>query len=169
MNIKLDLDTIFYIVVSIIIIAASTLGRKRKKTATQIPRQEYSPGEDKQPFSPEILFNPADFLKNTMMQATNLEDQYMKETGSQSLEEQYMQETEAQSLEEIIDEEELIPDEEAANLSPETVTKQAIPPEPQPVADDKLAEVLDERRIFHDADDLRRAVIYSEILRRPDY
>ena len=156
MKIKLDLDTIFYIVVSIIIIAASTFGRKRKKTASQVPQQEFPLGEEKQPFMPEIQFNPADFLKNTVMQATSLEEQYMKET-------------EAQSLEEIIDEEELITDEVTAYLSPETVIKQATPPEPQPPADDKLAEVLDERRIFHDADDLRKAVIYSEILRRPDY
>ena len=96
---KLDIDTILYIVISIIIIAASSLGRKKRKPAQQVPLQEREEAGDDSVDLPVGQFAQARALFKTIS-----EPMTSVSPGWDSAEDS--------PLEQIFDEEELIEDEE---------------------------------------------------------
>jgi|GEM_PF-3521759 len=152
---KIGTDTIFYIIIAIVILA-STVARKKKKIVPQVPSQDHTADKGTGSGMPGKPFSPADFFREAMMQAAGIEKQPVYQT-------------EAQSLEQIIDEEEMIPDEEAVYTS-EIKDKASVPfPSPGPDITHISIEEPGVRKLFQDPEDIRKAVIFSEVLKRPDY
>jgi hypothetical protein len=156
---KIDVDTIFYIILSIIILIVSGLGSRRKKRAEQAKNTMPSP--EKAYGGPE---------ERKMAQARRpAEDPF--ERLEQILSGQPRYETlEGESLEVIDDEEEAILDEEEAILDEEEEITEAPLFEEDDYDYDQPAESEDEtetgKRLFGDLDEISRAVIYSEIFPR---
>jgi hypothetical protein len=152
---KIGIDTIFYIIIAIIILA-TTLNRKRKKVLSKVPLQDSPSDENLQPERMEKPFSPADFFREAMMQVTNIEEQQVFKT-------------EEQSLEQIIDEEEMIPDEEATIISEQKERAKVTVPGTEPDVTILIPEEPDDKRLFKNPEDIRKAIIFSEVLNRPDY
>jgi hypothetical protein len=152
---KIDIDTIFYIILSIIILVVSGLGSRRRKQAQQMKTVAPSsarpvaldPEEKKisQPRQPAL--DPFERLEQIL-------------TGQSQYETM-----EGESLEVLEDEEQTIIDEEEEYLAEPVPQQKAHPP-------DLAYETGDEQGkkslggLFRDVDEITRAVIYSEILPR---
>lgn len=152
---KIGIDTIFYIIIAVVILA-TTLNRKRKKVLPKVPVQDSPSDENLQPGRMQKPFSPADFFREAMMQVTNIEEQQVFKT-------------EAQSLEQIIDEEEMIPDEEAAIIAEQKEKAKVTIPGPGPDVTILIPEEPGDKKLFKDTEEIRKAIIFSEVLKRPDY
>jgi len=174
---KVDIDTILYIIISIIIIAASTLGRRRKKSAQQAPPQgQAEDGQTAMDF-PLGPFSEAGTLFETVTEPEDTGIEYAVLTEEPAEEDQ--------PLEQIIDEEEMIVDEKAAILEePRAIKDQekeiysgGMEADEEIMADagageetmDGPEEQTEDGELFRNPSEIQRAVIYSEILKRPDY
>jgi hypothetical protein len=167
---KIDIDSIFYIILSIIILAVSGLGSRRRRQAQQAnkavpsPGQTYGRDEDEEMKIPQArrpVQDPFDRLEEIL-------------TGQPRYES-----LEGESLEVLEDEEEAILDEEEAILDQrkaildeeEEITKAPIP-EMEEMQYDLPEEGESEkykgnvRGLFRDLDEVTRAFIYSEIFPR---
>ena len=152
---KIDIDTIFYIILSIIILIVSGLGSRRRKLAQQEKKTVPSPGQAYGE-GPEQVPVP--------QTRKRIEDPFERLEYFLSGQPRY-ETLEGESLEVIEDEEETIMDEE-----------KQISKAPGPAAD-RLGSNLQEARkeetarrsmrdLFGDLDEITRAVIYSEIFPR---
>ena len=160
---KFEIDTILYIVISIIIIAASTLGRKKRKLVQQAPRQPKAEGGEETENFPFGPFSKAKTMFESVSEQLEpgLFDEYSRED---------------QPLEQIVDEEEMILEaqkmmEEKEAFIQEQVLKEEFTSEGV-AGGEEAPEVKDEKEdegLFSDPSDIRRAIIYSEILKRPEY
>ena len=152
---KIGIDTIFYIIIAIVILA-TTLNRKRKKVLPKAPMQDSPSDENLQPGRMGKPFSPADFFREAMMQVTNIEEQQVFKT-------------EEQSPEQIIDEEVMIPDEKTVYVSDQKEKAPVTVPGPEPDITHIIPEEKDDRKLFKDPEEIRKAIIFSEVLNRPDY
>lgn len=151
---KIDIDSIFYIILSIIILAVSGLGRRRKKLN--------QPMKNPLPSSARTgTLKPEDM---TITRPRSPVDPF--ERLEQILTGQPQYETlEGESLEDLEDEEKMIMDEEeaySAAAEPQQMEYQpGLPPEKD---DEQSKQVV--AGLFRDLDEITRAIIYSEILPR---
>ena len=153
---KIDIDTIFYIILSIIILVVSGLGSRRRRQAQQgnkgLPssRQPFGREEDEEIMIPQARRTVGDPFER-LEQILGGQPQYESMEG--------------ESLEVIEDEEESIMDEEEEIIKapfPEMQEMKYDLPEEGEAAKDARNVV----GLFNDLDDITRAVIYSEILPR---
>jgi FtsZ-interacting cell division protein ZipA len=152
---KIDIDTIFYIILSIIILVVSGLGSRRRKQAQQMKR----------PVSSAARLSQQELDEMEIPQARGpVPDPF--DRLEQILTGQSRYETlEGESLEVMEDEEEMIMDEEEKIMvSPITEMKQ----EQQDITTEEEDEFVKRPRkdLFEDVDEITRAIIYREILPR---
>jgi hypothetical protein len=191
---KADIDSIVVIIVSLLFIILGALTRSRKKRRTVQPNIQ-SRQNSKQPFKDKILLNekatmisdPFDKLErmfNIYEQTDNQEDESPE--FSEVKEEQYYGEPadKARSLEVPVDSEpqslEVIIDEETEYLREKEISKSAEKKERDFDEMDltwqaKRTDIKPEDKpktkipLFENIDDIKKAVIYSEILNRREY
>jgi predicted secreted protein len=152
---KIDLDAIFYIILSIIILIVSGLGSRRRKQAQQMkgtvpstaqtPAQERSEIETPQARSPVV--DPFERLEQIL-------------TGQSRYET-----LEGESLEVIEDEEEAIVDEEEEIMEP-TIPEMEEKTYHLPVETEADDTKMDLKDLFRDVNEITKAFIYSEIFPR---
>ncbi len=152
---KIDLDAIFYIILSIIILIISGLGSRRKKLTQPMKRSAPSVGQ-----------SPGQGVDEMEMRRSRqpVPDPFAR--LEQILTGQSPYETlEGESLEVIEDEEEMIvKEEEKVMVSPVTEGKPAVYDTPLKVEGKTVKRTMDD--LFGDMDEITRAIIYSEILPR---
>lgn len=143
---KIDIDSIFYIILSIIILVVSGLGSRRRKKAQQMKKPTHSVARPvTQPRQPAL--DPFSRLE----QILTGQSQYGIQEG--------------ESLEVLEDEEQIIIDEEEEYLAePVPQQKEKRPDLNYETEDDQEEKSLD--GLFSDVDEITRAIIYSEILPR---
>ncbi|KPK88078.1 MAG: hypothetical protein AMS27_00570 [Bacteroides sp. SM23_62_1] len=157
---KIDIDTIFYIVISILILIVTGLSRRKKKGTI--------PGQGSQNIPGQVPGRSPDVTSSSAEES--ISDPFER------LEKLFLQpETvptpESVTLEEIVDEEEayFMEKEASSKAEPE---KQKIPDKAKeqeikpPRDEDKQYPDLN---LFKDIDELKRAVIYAEILNRKEF
>jgi FtsZ-interacting cell division protein ZipA len=152
---KIDIDSIFYIILSIIILVVSGLGSKRRRQSQQMKKTYPAPaqGGTQEPEAREIPRPP-----NPVVDPFERLEQIL---SGQS---QY-ENLEGESLEVLEDEEQRIIDEEEAYLAPQVPQQERVRTGfPVKTEDEQRDKSLD--CLFRDMDDITRAVIYSEILPR---
>ena len=143
---KIDIDSIFYIILSIIILVVSGLGSRRRKKAQQMKKPTHSVARPvTQPRQPAL--DPFSRLE----QILTGQSQYGIQEG--------------ESLEVLEDEEQIIIDEEEEYLAePVPQQEEKRPDLNYETEDDQEEKSLD--GLFSDVDEITRAIIYSEILPR---
>lgn len=150
---KIDIDSIFYILLSIVILVVSGLGSRRRKQAQQMKKPAPAAGQPGfgEPEVPEMPRPSRSFTDPF----EKLEQILMGQTRYDTLE--------GESLETLEDEEEAIVEEK--NMAAPVV--QDKPPlhdfhtEEEDTQDENTLDGL-----FRDTNEITRAIIYSEILRR---
>jgi len=159
---KIDIDTIFYIIISIIILALTGLTRRKKKTAIPKPvldsmreqRSELSREEGSND-NGDIISDPFDRL-----------EKLFAEPEPDSV-------PQAVSLEEIIDEEtEYMKEKEAAsNATPpeKEITKEDLSQKSFQTQDEDKVKKIRKLKLFGNVDEFKKAVIYTEIMNRKQY
>jgi hypothetical protein len=152
---KIDIDSIFYIVLSIIILAVSGLGRRRKKQAQQMNKPAPAAGQAHARQTEEMgLPKPRGLFADPF---EKLEQILMGQTQYGTLE--------GESLEVLDDEEEAIIIEEenltAKVTREEKARRHVVTTETEDKQGNKGLDGL-----FGDKDEIIRAIIYSEILPR---
>lgn len=152
---KIDIDTIFYIILSIIILVVSGLGSRRRKQARQMNKSApfASQPDTRKPEEMEVpkprgpVIDPFDRLEQILTGQTRYETM------------------EGESLEVLEDEEEAIVDEEEEYLAAPVPQQEAKRPKSTAETEDEQGKKsLDD--LFGDVDEVTRAIIYSEILPR---
>jgi hypothetical protein len=152
--VKIDIDSIFYIILSIIILAVSGLGRRRKK--------QNQPMKNPLPSSAQAgTREPRDM---TFTRPRGPVDPFERLEQILTGQPQY-QTLEGESLEDLEDEEQMIVDEE------ETYSAAAEPQQMEPGASLPAEKEGEQMKLgmlglFQDLDEITRAIIYSEILPR---
>ena len=143
---KIDIDSIFYIILSIIILAVSGLGSRRRKKAQQIKKPTHSVARPvTQPRQPAL--DPFSRLEQIL-------------TGQSPY-----GTLEGESPEVMEDEEQMIIDDEEEILAEPVPQKKVHKPDfTYETEDDQGTKSLD--GLFGDVDEITRAIIYSEILPR---
>ncbi len=151
---KIDIDSILYIVITIVILVISGLGSRRKKKMQQM-KTPAAPGSG--------LFEPGETDEpQAQQEATNPFERFEQILSGQTPKTWTMEE---ESPETIVDEEELIPEE----------IKERTQEEETEVWEDKTAkeeiqtEEPEEKTLpglFENVNEIKRAVIYNEILNR---
>ncbi len=143
---KIDIDSIFYIILSIIILVVSGLGSRRRKKAQQMNKPTPSAARlVTQPRQPSL--DPFDRLEQILTGQSRY--------GT----------LEGESLEVLEDEEQIIIDEKEEYLAAPVPQQEVQQPDfTAETEDDQGKESPD--GLFRDADEITRAIIYSEILPR---
>jgi hypothetical protein len=174
---KLDIDSILYIIITIAILVISGLGSRRKKRAQQMEAEAQAAAEEdaelaeerkEETVPPPPTFNIFDSVRKT---TERIEQQVSSDPLSRlekflTGQEPRVVSMEGETLEETVDEEEQILAEIRSRKEPES-------------DEDKMAAVYgsaedtedNEREsnlhgLFENIDEIKRAVIYSEILNR---
>ena len=152
---KIDIDSIFYIILSIIILAVSGLGSRRRKKAQQMKKSTSS-------FARPVTQDPEEIKISQSRQPaldpfSRLEQILTGQSPYGTLE--------GESPEVMEDEEQMIIDDEEEILA-EPVPQQEVhkPDFNYETEDDQGTKNLD--GLFGDVDEITRAIIYSEILPR---
>lgn len=152
---KIDIDSIFYIVLMIILLVISGLGSRRKKKAQKMNKPLPSsaqagtqePVDLTFPKSRAPVIDPFEKLEQIL-------------TGQSRYESM-----EGESLETLEDEEQMIIDEKSAYLDTPVPKQQEKEPDLiEQTEDDKEEKNID--GLFQDVNEVTRAIIYSEILPR---
>jgi FtsZ-interacting cell division protein ZipA len=178
---KINVDTILYVVIMIAILVISGLGSRRKKKLLQMqpPASPGSTGDDTQPektgpasrdafdqFRSRFATGPQSTPKpgtspsrQTAMDPFQRLEQFI--TGQQP----EIESMEGESLETIVDEEEMIMEEihksrEETPIQPPSGT---VDEEPMQIT---KPETIDLTGLFEGKDKIKKAIIYSEILKR---
>jgi hypothetical protein len=152
---KIDIDSIFYIILMVILLVVSGLGSRRRKQAQQMKKPLPSSAQagtrepeelaESKPRSPAM--DPFERLEQIL-------------TGQSRYESM-----EGESLEVLEDEEEMIIDEEEAYLATQVdQEKDSIPDFTVETEDGQGKKSID--GLFKDVNEITRAIIYSEILPR---
>lgn len=159
MKIDLDSISIFYIILSILIVALSVLGRKRKKPVPRIPQQEGYREEYGEPDDTATLQKP---LQTVTDPFDKLEQLFGFSNEIESFEDE--------SLDETYDEEEQLEDEEKSVTTPD---QESLVEEQQDldisVSEEDEEFEKDWVQLFREPDEIKKAIIYSEILHRKEY
>jgi len=159
---KIDLDTIFYIVITIVILALTGLSRRKKKRP--VPGHELQGMDEQESEYPqnERLSDTEDVISDPFERLENLFKQPEPVDTPRVV-----------SLEEIVDEEtEYLEEKEAASkakppgeeILKEDYTKQSLQMEEE--IEERMNKTL---KLFENIDELKKAVIYAEILNRKEY
>jgi hypothetical protein len=152
---KMDIDAIFYIILSIIILVVSGLGSRRRKQAQQMKATGTPAGR---PGSPgPVASKPEGPGQPAMDPFERLEQILTGQTRYESLE--------GESLEVLEDEEESIVDEEEEVYEAPVKEMKAQDNEPLLVGKEQGTGIAVEG-LFKDLDEITRAFIYSEIFPR---
>ncbi|MFC2081198.1 hypothetical protein ACFLR8_03210 [Bacteroidota bacterium] len=154
---KIDIDSILYIVITIALLVISGLGSRRKKKLRQMGESSTT-GAAGNPDSPKDM-DAASVQQEPINPFDRLE-QFLTGQPPPKLEKM-----EAESLETIVDEEELILEE----IQKSNQEKQTEVPVYTSKDDDPLPEGPEIRVLpgfFENNNEIRKAVIYSEILKR---
>jgi hypothetical protein len=169
---KINVDTILYVVIMIAILVISGLGSRRKKKLLQMqpPASPGSTGDDTQPektgpasrfaTGPQSTPKPGTSpSRQTAMDPFQRLEQFI--TGQQPV----IESMEGESLETIVDEEEMIMEEihksrEETPIQPPSGT---VDEEPMQIT---KPETIDLTGLFEGKDKIKKAIIYSEILKR---
>ena len=152
---KIDIDSILYIIIMVIILVISGLGSRRKKLAQKMNKPIPStarPGTQE----PEDITLPKP--RGPVMDPFDRLEQIL--TGQSRYDTM-----EGESLEVLEDEEQVIIDEEEEYLAAQVSQKE----EKQPVSTNETEDEQGEKSLdglFGDVDEVTRAIIYSEILPR---
>jgi hypothetical protein len=172
--VKVDFDSILYIVITLVIIVISALGSRRKRLQkTQAPAppgtDPVEPVEKKTPFT-DFIKEAAQAVSADTYEASETDLQQKTATPLERLEqfltgqEPGYASTEGESLETIVDEEEQILEEMQADSEEEQ--HELIGHEPDIDAIRKADSEKNHLDLFTDVDEIKKAVIYSEILKR---
>lgn len=150
---KIDIDSIFYIILSIIILAVSGLGRRRKK--------QNQPMKNPRPSAQAGTREPKDMTITRPRRPVDPFERLEQILTGQS---QY-QTLEGESLEDLEDEEQMIMDEEEAySAAAEPQQMEYQPGLPLEKEGEQIEQGM--LGLFQDLDEITRAIIYSEILPR---
>ena len=157
---KIDIDTIFYIVISILILLITGLSRRKKKAAAPTTGLQNMQNQDREA--------PRNELKNDMEMSVH--DPFVR-LEKLFLQPEPVSTPEAVSLEELVDEETeyLKEKENASQTSPveQQIHTKDLNQESIQLLDKDIQDLkLD---LFPDADELKKAIIYAEILKRKEY
>jgi len=152
---KIDIDSIFYFILMIIILVVSGLGSRRRKQAQKMNKplpSSAQPGtQDPEgiafPGSPRPAVDPFERLEQIL-------------TGQSRYESM-----EGESLEEIVDEEEMIIERASAPVTPQVPEKEAEQSDLKVETEDDQGKIGVDG-LFQDVNEITRAIIYSEILPR---
>ena len=171
---KLDFDTILYIVITLAILVISALGSRRKKRLqkTQSPAppgtDSSEPLEKETPFL-DLIKKSAQAVSEDPYQETRRGPQQQITNPLERLEqfltgqEPRYASAEGESLETIVDEEEQILEEIQGNSREEDYNvAEQIPENEYNKADPEKNQL----GLFDDVDEFKKAIIYSEILKR---
>jgi len=163
---KIDLDSYLYIIISIIILLVTALGRKKKKPGQAMPgqpeatptRQEYQIEDNDDQGLEKVIVDPLQQFEKLFLQ----QEQPAKKVKSM----------EGDSLEKIYDEEAKIMEELEKQKAGKS-REMEVPKEPLTKTKykepDTIYELPEQLVLFQDVDEVKRAVIYSEILKRIEY
>jgi hypothetical protein len=159
---KLDIDSIFYIVLSILILALTGLTRRKKKSTLpgtglqNLQERQRTLSQDERSITTgDVINDPFESLQKLFAQTESIPSR------------------EAVSLEELIDEEtEYLKEQEAARKKEpkeQAILKEVLTKQPAEDQEEKGIKKAGKLALFENADELKRAVIYSEILNRKEY
>jgi hypothetical protein len=157
---KIDASSIFYIVISILILVVTGLSRRKKKPIVPKPGLQNMQGQ-----APGVSPDAA-----TSGREDRISDPFER------LERMFIQPeadtySEAVSLEELVNEEtEYLKEKEAASETAQV--EQEIPKEPSPqelIPSQEKEKKYQKLDLFKCVNDLKKAVIYAEILNRKEY
>jgi hypothetical protein len=177
---KMDFDSILYIVITIVILVISALGSRRKKRAQQVQGPgatqdiRSTDSRDDQPYGTEEEEPAPPRQEPAWEQAINPLGRLEKILSGQI---SGFENLEGESMEVTVDEEEQIledirrsrMEEEAEEVEIETE------PEPEPELQSPSPQHTIKRgkgdllELFKDPDDIKKAIIYNEILKRKDW
>jgi hypothetical protein len=179
---KFDIDSILYIVITVVILIISGLGSRRKKRAMQMEAEAQArtaseeEGDSMEAREEDLPQPPPTFnIFDSVRKVTETVEQQVSSDPMSRLEKfltgQEIQERqqsrvvslEGESLEETVDEEEQIMDEIRSRNEPETVEDDTYKIFEPTEDNEKKKNVT---RWFENVDEIKRAVIYSEILKR---
>jgi hypothetical protein len=177
---KVDFDSILYIVITILILVISGLSSRRRKRVQQIKTPQAAGGD-----------RDTHGSVSAGVTGTGKDEDKVRPAGKQArspidrlekyLSEQVFESMEGESLEPTVDEEEQILREinqrrQAEDLAgpvqepmQETVDERLEKPGKEMPAESLETEKLEKKslfRLFENADDIKKAIIYSEILKR---
>jgi hypothetical protein len=159
---KIDLDTIFYLIITIVILALTGLSRRKKKRP--VPEHELQGAEEQESESTQndrfsgtadVISDPFERLENLFKQPEPVDTPRvvsLEEIADEEIE--YPEEKETAS-------EDKPPGEEILN---EDLTKQSMQME-----EEIRIRRMKKLKLFENVCELRKAVIYAEILNRKEY
>ena len=151
---NIDLESYLGIIIMVIILIISGLGSRRRKQA-QMKQAASSPAQPGTPQPEDPSFPPS--APPAMDPFERLEQILTGQSRYETME--------RASLEDLQDEEEMIVDEPPA--APPATVRKADVKSPDPSAEMKdLPQKINLESLFKDADEITRAIIYSEILAR---
>ncbi len=175
---KVDFDTIIYILITIALLAFSAIGSWRKKKLQQM-RMPPTPAQDQDIFEPVEGYSPSSAVRDSEQAGSSagtfgtgimgnarpsrktvdpLEklEQFLTGTASP------YESMEGESMESIVDEEEMILEEIRKD------EEEPVPEVSGTLPEDEPLQVTKEKPegFFKGAEDIERAIIYSEILKR---
>ncbi len=152
---KIDIDSIFYIVLMIILLVVSGLGSRRKKKAQKMNKPLPSSGQAGAQEPVDLTFPKS---RGPVIDPFEKLEQIL--TGQSRYESM-----EGESLETLEDEEQMIIEEKSAYLdTPVPKDQEKKPDLIKQTENDKEEKNVD--RLFQDVNEITRAIIYSEILPR---
>jgi hypothetical protein len=159
---KIDLDTIFYLIITIVILALTGLSRRKKKRP--VPGHELqgadeqeseSTRNDRFPGTEDVISDPFERLENLFKQPEPVDTPKVV------------------SLEEIVDEEtEYLEEKEAASKGKppgEEILKEDLTKQSLQMEEEIRIRRMGKLKLFENVCELRKAVIYAEILNRKEY
>lgn len=159
---KIDLDTIFYLIITIVILALTGLSRRKKKRP--VPGQELQGMDEQEPKSPQNgrLSDTADVISDPFERLENMFKQPEPDDTPKVV-----------SLEEIVDEEtEYLEEKEAASKGKppgEEILKEDLTKRSMQMEEEIKVRKVQKLKLFENVDELKKAVIYAEILNRKEY
>ncbi|MCK4748968.1 MAG: hypothetical protein KAT15_18075 [Bacteroidales bacterium] len=160
---KIDTDSILFILITIVILVISALGSRKKKRLRQM-EVPASSGSGRDPAEPEEVNYSSDRQKTT-----SPFERIEQILGVQVPEFESMK---GESIETTVDEEELIPEEirKRREVEETRVTLEKDPgPMPEEADDEEMRTWKKEKKslqLFGNFDEVKKAVIYSEIMNR---
>jgi len=159
---NIDLDTIFYLILTIVILALTGLSRRKIKKPA--PGQELQGKKEQEPESPQNdrLYDIADMLSDPFERLENMFKQPEPEDTPQVV-----------SLEEIADEEEeYLEGKKAASKGKppgEEILKEDLTTQSIQTEEESKVRKVQKLKLFENVDELKKAIIYAEILNRKEY
>jgi len=176
----MDIDSILYIVITVVILVFSGLSGRRRKRAQMMegeakasdrqeedfPREEYDEDQAAEP-APSNIFETLKSTGSSLTQSSNPFERLEQLLGVQNpvIKSREGETMEGESMETVVDEEEQIL--EDIRRRQETEPSRATELEPETDIDESDAQESEGfLKFFDSVDEIKKAIIYSEILNR---